>query len=146
MSLGTQLTIVMQSMECTTNDIISTCELEPCNMRVRSDRLSPHDLSILYAYLTTTDEKQKKLFDHLYLPLRIKRMMPVKVVYLEEILVESNSTLISKALRMHDDLVHEHDDYNMSIWVNMLGIYGMTWDIIYSLYIENSTILGNSYF
>lgn len=144
MKLETQNTIVLDSIEHTTNDIMSTCQVESIPYKTLSDclsdRLSDRDLQLLLEYSSTKDDTKKKVFDHLYFPLRIRGIMPVKVVYLEEILIESNGQLMIKMLDVYDGLVRENKD--MKEWIKLLKAYGMTWNVIHSLYVTGTTDLG----
>ena len=144
MSLETQQTIVLHSAEYTENEILSTCQIDPIKPIVELDRLSDRDLSLLFALKNTKNENYKKVFETLYFAFRIRRIMPVKVVYLEEILLESNSELIYKMLAVHHDLVKENDHVNMKSWIGLLSVYGMTWDIVHSLYVHDSIVLGKA--
>lgn len=139
--MESQNTIVLHSTEeHTINDIISTCQVQSITYNTKTNHLCDRDMQLLLDYHKTTDEMKKKAFTTLYFPLRIRRIMPVKAVYLQEILLESNKCLISKVLHALDNVAKENMD--MMPWIELLPVYGMTWDIIHSLYVNGTTDLG----
>ena len=136
--MSTQATIIFgksNDSESIHDDL--TCQIDSLpRPALEVDLLSDTDLLLLVNYYNTMDENVKKLYK-VYFTLRIKRIMPVKTVFIEEILIESNLVLIKKMLVHLND---EEDEKEMGQLINLLSIYGMTWDIIHSLYVNGSCL------
>jgi hypothetical protein len=131
--MDTQGTIVLPICSLDQQSIHDTCQIENTNLAYKkSEPLSDHDLKLYLEFKNTTNQTKKKLFRFLYYPNKIKRINPVKTVFVEEILMESNQELMIRML--------PEENSEISGLVDLLCIYGMTWDIIHSLYLTNTVL------